>query len=97
MDRDSLKRVCSALSVLKLPATHAMVLLMADDRDVSMLEISQAGGFTTANATGIVDTMESKGLVERVHGKQDRRQVLVKINEPGEALLRQVMHQLKSI
>lgn len=95
MDRDSLKRVCATLTSFRLPATHALVLLATEERAVSMQDLACASGSTTANATGLVDTMESKGLVERFHGEEDRRKVMVRISAEGTALLNQVMHQLQ--
>lgn len=97
MDKDTLRAVCSTLSAYKLPSTHAMVLLMVNEHDVSMQEISKQGGFTTANSTGIVDTMESRGYVERYHNTEDRRKVMVKISEPGITIIHNILRHIKDL
>jgi DNA-binding MarR family transcriptional regulator len=97
MDKDALRAVCSTLSAYKLPATHTMVLLMVNEREVSMQDISKSGGFTTANATGIVDTMEAKGYVERYHSTEDRRKVMVKISEPGIVVIDNILRHIKDL
>ena len=53
--------------------------VLADELDVSV-----------ASATGIVDRMEKRGLVERHHAAEDRRVVLVQPTERGLKLVRMV-------
>jgi MarR family 2-MHQ and catechol resistance regulon transcriptional repressor len=43
-----------------------------------------------ASATGIVDRMEKRGLVERRHGTGDRRQVLVHATDAGARVFRDI-------
>jgi DNA-binding MarR family transcriptional regulator len=52
---------------------------MAMGRLAELLDVS------LSNASGIIDRMEEKGLIERVHVPEDRRLVLVK---PGAAGIR---------
>ena len=68
----------SLLSVLEARGAQPMGVL-ADEMDVSV-----------ASATGIVDRMEKRGLVERQHGAEDRRVVLVLPTERGLKLVRMV-------
>ena len=68
----------SLLSVLEARGAQPMGVL-ADELDVSV-----------ASATGIVDRMEKRGLVERQHGAEDRRVVLVLPTERGLKLVRMV-------
>ena len=56
---------------------------------LTMSEIAQKMGHTTAAATGLVDRLENLGLVERSHALDDRRKIMVKITKSGTAL---VMH-----
>lgn len=42
------------------------------------------------SAVGLIDRMEERGLVERVPGVQDRRQVRVRLTEQGEKKLRRL-------
>src|SRR3954471_20908655 len=44
---------------------------------LTMSQIAQKMGHTTAAATGLVDRLEKVGLVRRVHASDDRRKVLV--------------------
>ena len=68
----------SLLSVLEARGAQPMGVL-ADELDVSV-----------ASATGIVDRMEKRGLVERQHAAEDRRVVLVRPTERGLKLVRMV-------
>ncbi len=68
----------SLLSVLEARGTQPMGVL-ADELDVSV-----------ASATGIVDRMEKRGLVERLHTAEDRRVVLVRPTDRGLKLVRMV-------
>lgn len=68
----------SLLSVLEARGAEPMGVL-ADELDVSV-----------ASATGIVDRMEKRGLVERQHAAEDRRVVLVRPTERGLKLVRMV-------
>ena len=68
----------SLLSVLEARGAQPMGVL-ADELDVSV-----------ASATGIVDRMEKRGLVERHHAAEDRRVVLVQPTERGLKLVRMV-------
>ncbi len=68
----------SLLSVLEARGVQPMGVL-ADELDVSV-----------ASATGIVDRMEKRGLVERQHAAEDRRVVLVRPTERGLKLVRLV-------
>lgn len=57
---------------------------------LTMTEIAQKMGHTTAAATGLVDRLEKLGHVQRVHARDDRRKILVEITESGSALVSQV-------
>lgn len=68
----------SLLSTLEARGAQPMGVL-ADELDVSV-----------ASATGIVDRMEKRGLVERRHDVSDRRVVLVEPTESGLVAVRLV-------
>jgi MarR family transcriptional regulator, 2-MHQ and catechol-resistance regulon repressor len=57
---------------------------------ISMKRLSEAMDVTDASATGIVDRMEKRGLVERRHATEDRRVVLVHLTEAGRAVFSQM-------
>jgi DNA-binding MarR family transcriptional regulator len=49
--------------------------------------LRQRLGLSKANATEVVRTLDSRGLVGRIQSFRDRRAVIVQITEAGEALL----------
>jgi DNA-binding MarR family transcriptional regulator len=48
-----------------------------------MHELARMLGLSRANATGLVDRLEGKGIVERRHSTEDRRVVLVSLTRRG--------------
>lgn len=58
-----------------------MVLLNKDS--VKMNELARMLGLSRANATGLVDRLEARGIVERRHSTEDRRVVLVSLTRKG--------------
>ena len=62
---------------------------LCQSKFLTMSEIAQKMGHTTAAATGLVDRLENLSLVERSHAVDDRRKIMVKITKIGTAL---VMH-----
>lgn len=71
-----------ALSLIHLN----VVSLLEAEGPQSMSQIAQALDVSDASATGIVDRMERRGLVERQHATDDRRLVLVHITDAGSAV-----------
>ena len=53
---------------------------------LSMKRLAEALDVSDASATGIVDRMEKRGLVERRHGLDDRRVVLVHPTDEGQTV-----------
>ena len=51
---------------------------------LSPAELSECCGVTRATVTGLVDTLEHAGLVERLQDSQDRRSVQVRLTPAGE-------------
>jgi DNA-binding MarR family transcriptional regulator len=84
----SLEKVFSILSENKLglSALHALVLATAPG-GIRMVDIAAATQKTTANVTGTVDRLEKLGYVQRMHGTQDRREVLVHATDSGKDLV----------
>src|SRR4051794_2827358 len=68
--------------------THMHVMwLLQHHGDVSMSRLAEQLDVSFSNATGIIDRMEERGLVERVRVPDDRRVVLVRIAPKGAAAL----------
>jgi DNA-binding MarR family transcriptional regulator len=55
--------------------------------ELSMSRLAEALDVSYSNATGLVDRMEERALVERVRDDEDRRIVRVRLSEPGRAAL----------
>jgi DNA-binding MarR family transcriptional regulator len=64
--------------------THMHVMwLLQHHGDLPMSRMAELLDISDSNATGIVDRMEERGLVERVRVPDDRRVVRVRIAEGG--------------
>lgn len=68
-----------ALSLVHLNVLTALEV----EGPLSMRRLAEAMDVSDASATGIVDRMERRGLVERRHGTGDRRTVLVHPTDAG--------------
>ena len=72
-----------------LSLVHLNVLTALEaEGPLSMRRLAEAMDVSDASATGIVDRMEKRGLVERRHGTGDRRMVLVQATGAGEQVFR---------
>ncbi|MGD0862870.1 MAG: MarR family transcriptional regulator [Candidatus Limnocylindrales bacterium] len=67
-----------------LSLVHLNVLTALEaEGPLPMKRLAEALDVSDASATGIVDRMEKRGLVERRHGTEDRRTVLVYPTQAG--------------
>lgn len=97
MDGETLIKLCKLLCERRLSPSHLIILQMCKAEEGSMKDFSQKAAFSTANATGVVDTLVKKGLVERVYGTGDRRKVLVRITSAGAVELQEILSQIRSL
>ena len=68
--------------------THLHVMgLLSRHGETSMSRIADLLDVSLSNATGLIDRMAERGLVERVRVDEDRRVVLVRLSEGGQAQL----------
>ncbi len=71
--------------------THMHVMwLLQHHGDLPMSRMADLLDVSLSNATGIVDRMEDRGLVERVRVPDDRRVVLVRIADGGLKALEEI-------
>ncbi len=68
---------------LGVSATQAQALVNLREANLSMTSLSLICGVSTAAITGMVDRLVKKGLVQRVHGKYDRRIITVELTDKG--------------
>ena len=72
----------------RLSLVHLNVLfVMHADGPMPMRALSESMDVSQASATGIVDRMEQRGLVERQRDDEDRRVVRVAITDEGRRLI----------
>jgi DNA-binding MarR family transcriptional regulator len=68
--------------------THLHVMgLLSRHGETSMSRIADLLDVSLSNATGLIDRMAERGLVERVRVPDDRRVVLVRLSDGGQAQL----------
>jgi DNA-binding MarR family transcriptional regulator len=71
--------------------TQQYVLAMLDRHgEMTMSQLAEMLDVSLSNATGLVDRMEERSLIERARVPDDRRIVLVRITDPGRAALSEV-------
>jgi MarR family 2-MHQ and catechol resistance regulon transcriptional repressor len=81
-----------------LSLVHLNVLTALEaDGPLSMKQLAEAMDVADASATGIVDRMEKRGLVERHHGTDDRRQVLVYPTDAGRQVFLDMASHRRSV
>jgi DNA-binding MarR family transcriptional regulator len=74
---------------LSMSTWHVLVMLERHG-DMSMSRLAELLDISLSNATGLVDRMEERGLIERVRVPDDRRIVLVRVSDAGRDLLTEV-------
>lgn len=77
---------------LSLVHLHVLTVLEADG-PLPMGKLAEALDVSVASATGIVDRMEQRGLVERRRERGDRRIVLVHPTDAGGSVFRDLAQQ----
>ena len=75
---------------------YCLLGFLREQKELSMSEVAQRMGHTTAASTGLVDRLEKLGHVRRAHGKEDRRKILVQITASGAALTAEVRDDMVS-
>lgn len=68
---------------------HVMWILQSHG-DLTMTHLAEMLDISLSNATGLVDRMEERGVIDRIRVPDDRRIVLVSLSEHGRELLAQV-------
>jgi DNA-binding MarR family transcriptional regulator len=73
---------------LTLPQVKVLMVLGASGQRMS--EVGRALGASASTATGIVDRLTERGLVERVRDEADRRTVRAQLTRDGRETLAQI-------
>ena len=69
---------------VSMTQVHVLSLLQHHG-DVPMSRLADLLDVSVSNATGLIDRMEERGLVERVRVPDDRRVVIVRDDRPADA------------
>lgn len=81
--RTYLKKGMAAKGINVTAAQAGILFLLRHKDGQSMTELSQALSIDNSTITGLIDRMESSGLVTRSPGPADRRMFLIFITEKG--------------
>lgn len=69
-----------------------LILLMREDNGCSTPSaLADKAGVSRATMTGLIDSLERDGLVQRIFDAEDRRRVSVRLTPAGQARLDEVM------
>ena len=69
---------------------YCLLGFLREQKQLTMSEIADRMGHSTAAATGLIDRLEMLGHVKRTHAQDDRRKVLVEVTASGSALVTEV-------
>ncbi len=71
--------------------THLHVMWRLEESgELAMSRLAEFLDVSLSNATGLIDRMEERGLVERTRESDDRRVVLVRLTPTGQATLEEI-------
>lgn len=68
----------------------SVIKLLSGIGDLSLTELSDNMQTKNSTVTGIIDRMESAGLVKRIRSEEDRRVVLIRLTPQGQRLAREI-------
>jgi DNA-binding MarR family transcriptional regulator len=82
--------------------THLHILWVLEHHgDLSMSRLAEMLDVSVSNATGLIDRMEERGLVERIRVPDDRRVVIVRASAEGSRMREEIealkQDQMRSI
>lgn len=76
------------ISELSRGEMAALAYLTFEKNDLMPSELSEHFSLSTARVANILNGLERKGYIERIHGSEDRRRVYVHISEAGQSVVR---------
>ena len=72
----------------ELGLNEGMLLCSLKDGQLSSTQLAEVLGLTTSNTSKIIKSVESKGFVERILGKDDKRQMYFTLTAAGKDKLK---------
>lgn len=73
-----------------------LLTYLSSEESLTMSDIAKKMAHSTAAATGLVDRIEKLGYVERSHGSEDRRKILVRITSKGVEIVSRMRKEIAS-
>lgn len=70
---------------------EAMVLCCLEKETLSSGEIAKNTGMTCSHTSKMIGSIEKKGLIERILGEQDKRQMYFRLTEQGKSCLQKMV------
>jgi DNA-binding MarR family transcriptional regulator len=89
----------SRSSKLRSKATLGMnlvMMLLNKHGTLAMSQLSRMMAIPKPNVTALIDKMIDKGLVERIHGENDRRVINIRLTKKGMKLKNEIDNTIKS-
>ena len=81
-----------------ITTAHQVILFTLTAEDgLPSSEIARRAGHSKSRLTGLVDTLEAKGLVERRASEEDGRVHLLHVTRAGRALIARTVSQTKAL
>lgn len=68
------------------PSQYHVLNLLWEGGEMPLKDLAEASRCTRATMTGLIDTLERKGFVQRVPNPEDRRSLLASLTKEGKAL-----------
>lgn len=93
--RSCILNLSSKLSKDKVSFPQFFLLAyLSSEEYLTMSDIAQKMGHSTAAATGLVDRLQDLKFVERVHAMDDRRKIMVRITKKGAQLVAKMRNEI---
>ncbi len=90
---DSIREHAKLFSREQFSSPAMLSLILCHSEPQRMSDIATECHMSAAGATVLIDSLEKKGLVERKHDEQDRRQVQVSLTPEGRELVDSILKQ----
>jgi DNA-binding MarR family transcriptional regulator len=67
-----------------------VIVTLGDTEGMTCKELSEKTLVTKGTLTGVLDRLETKGLIARVPSREDRRSIFIRLTPKGDALFQKV-------
>ena len=91
----SKRQMAAIMEKKNMTPVQGMFLSVFDDKTaISMNYLAHLMGCDASNITGLVDRLDSQGIIERVADPKDRRIKLIKLSEKGRKYRKNMLESL---